>query len=434
MGKRAYRNPDHIRRRNMPAPKSEEFEAHLQELLRPTVYSQLNSYRQLGLRERILSLPLMVAAVLTLLWRQVPSVHELTRLLNREDLLWAKATKVSQQALDKRLLSFPAVLFEQVLMQLLGLLQQRWQGRERRPLPTSLAWSRKHFGQLWVVDSSTLETLFRKLESLQDEPARLAGKLYTVVDLVTHLPVQIWLEENPFLNDTVVWQQLVALSCPGTLWIFDRGFYDFAQFAALVKREAAWLTRLKQNASYRTLNTLTSTPNLKDQIICLGHGRQKSPTYTVRLVEVRHGQTWYRYITSVLSPQTLPPYVIADLYNRRWHIETAFGLVKRLLGLSYLWTGSFNGVKLQVWATWLFYIVLLDLADAVADELSLPTERISVEMLFRGLYHFTVAASKGNATDPIAYFTAPENKDLGIVKRLPKAKQKQRLDLSPHPT
>jgi hypothetical protein len=66
-----------IRRRNMPAPKSEEFEAHLQELLRPTVYSQLNSYRQLGLRERILSLPLMVAAVLTLLWRQVPSVHEL---------------------------------------------------------------------------------------------------------------------------------------------------------------------------------------------------------------------------------------------------------------------------------------------------------------------------------------------------------------------
>lgn len=434
MGKRAYRNPDHIRRRNMPAPKSEEFEAHLQELLSPSVYSQLNYYRQLGLRERILSLPLMVAAVLTLLWRQVPSVHELTRLLNREDLLWAKATKVSQQALDKRLLTFPAVLFEQVLMQLLALLKERWQGRQRRPLPTSIAFAQKHFGQIWVVDGSTLETLFRKLKSLQDEPARLAGKLYTVIDLVRHLPVKVWLEENPFLNDTVVCQQLVSLSPPGTLLIFERGFYDFAQFAALVERESAWLTRLKQNASYRIINTLTSTADLKDHIICLGHGRQKSATYTVRLVEVRHGQTWYRYITSVLSPQTLPPYVIADLYARRWHIETAFGLVKRLLGLSYLWTGSFNGVKLQLWATWLFYIVLLDLADAVADELSVPTESISVEMLFRGLYHFTVAASKGKAHDPICYFTAPENKDLGIVKCLPKAKQKQRLNLSPHPT
>lgn len=149
---------------------------------------------------------------------------------------------------------------------------------------------------------------------------------------------------------------------------------------------------------------------------------------------MRHGQTWYRYITSVLSPQILPPYVIADLYSRRWHIETAFCLVKRLLNLAYLWTGSFNGVKLQVWATWLFYVVLLDLADAVADELALPTERISLEMLFRGLYHFTVAAGQGKASDPIDYFTDPKNKDLGIVKTVPKAKQNQQLNLSPHPT
>lgn len=33
------------------------------------------------------NLSLMVAAVLTLLWRQVPGLQELTRLLAREDLL-----------------------------------------------------------------------------------------------------------------------------------------------------------------------------------------------------------------------------------------------------------------------------------------------------------------------------------------------------------
>lgn len=65
-------------------------------------------------------------------------------------------------------------------MQLLSLLKERWQVRQQRPLPASIAWSH-HFGQIWVVDGSTLETLFRKLESLQDEPARLAGKLYAVV-------------------------------------------------------------------------------------------------------------------------------------------------------------------------------------------------------------------------------------------------------------
>ena len=37
--------------------------------------------------------------------------------------------------------------------------------------------------------------------------------------------------------------------------------------------------------------------------------------------------------------------------------------------------------------TWLFYAVLVDLGDAVADELSLPFDEISLEMIYRGLYH-----------------------------------------------
>jgi hypothetical protein len=101
-----------------------------------------------------------------------------------------------------------------------------------------------------------------------------------------------------------------------------------------------------------------------------------------------------------------------------------------LLGLSYLWTGSINGVKLQIWATWLFYAVLVDLGDAVADEVGVPFEHISLEMLYRGLYHFSVAHSKGKATDPVTYFAAPENKDLRVFKI---STNDSPLDLSPFP-
>ena len=86
MVKRRTINPDHIRDRNVPAPETEAIAARLQELLSPLVYNQLGYYQQLGLRSRILGLPLMMAAVLTLLWRQVPSVRELSRMLLREDL------------------------------------------------------------------------------------------------------------------------------------------------------------------------------------------------------------------------------------------------------------------------------------------------------------------------------------------------------------
>ena len=43
---------------------------------------------------------MMVAAILTLLWRNVPGVTELTRLLQIEGFLWCGQTKVSQQALS----------------------------------------------------------------------------------------------------------------------------------------------------------------------------------------------------------------------------------------------------------------------------------------------------------------------------------------------
>lgn len=148
MAKRKTRNPDHVRRKNVPGPDNEAIEAQLTELVSPAVANQLAYYRQLGLRSRILNLPLMVAAGLTILWRQVPSVHELTRMLAREDLLWGQAVKVSQQALSQRFLSFPAVLFEGVLKELLPQLHQRWQERQRRPLPESVADARQYFEQI----------------------------------------------------------------------------------------------------------------------------------------------------------------------------------------------------------------------------------------------------------------------------------------------
>ena len=99
MPKRTHRNPDHVKRHNRPSPNNQAIASQLEALLTPAISGQQAYYRQLGLRERILNLPLMVAAVLTLLWREVPGVQELTRLLAREDLLWCRATKVSQQAL-----------------------------------------------------------------------------------------------------------------------------------------------------------------------------------------------------------------------------------------------------------------------------------------------------------------------------------------------
>lgn len=409
------RNADHVRRKNAPMVKNEVIEERLKSLLTPAILGQQGYARLLGLRERILSFPVMVAAVLTLLWRQVPSVCELSRTLAREDCLWAGRVKVSQQALSQRFLSFPAELFQRVLMALLPRLQRRWSERQR-PLPAAVVQARQHFREILIVDGSTLEALFRKLKALEELPrGTLAGKICTVIDLASRLPRYIWFTGVASAHDTHFLEQVLKVSGQGTLWIFDRGFYDFGFFEQVIARGAAWITRSKSNLVYRVSRVLEQSEFIRDRLVYIEGCR--SP---LRLVEVRFGRQWYRYLTSVVDPRVLPAEVVADLYRRRWRIEEAFLIVKRVLNLAYLWTGSENGVLLQVWSTWLFFAVLVDLGDAVAEELRIEFDRISLEMLIRGLYHFSVAYQKGLADDPIKYFAAPENQDLGVVKRIRK--------------
>jgi len=413
------RNPDHVRHVNVPGPQDEAIQKQFEELLSPAIYAQSAFYRSLELRDRILNLPLMIAAILAMLWRQIPSVCELTKTLNREGALWMRPTKVSQPALSKRLLAFPAELFQQVLHSLLPKLRERWQARQR-PLPESVSCALQHFGHIYVVDGSALEALFRKLDALKDTPAgTLAGKICTVIDLATRLPEQIWYTAEALAHDTNFLSKILSMVQAGTLWIFDRGFYDFTFFDDLIDRGGHFITRLKSNAVFNTQSVLCHTAQIRDRLIILG-GENTACKHTLRLIEVRFGSTWYSYLTSVLDPAILPANLVADLYRRRWRIEEAFLIVKRLLNLAYLWTGSLNGVLLQVWATWLFFALLVDLGDAVAEELMLPFDRISLEMVFRGLYHFTQAHHRGEATDPIQYLAAPENQDLGVVKRLRK--------------
>lgn len=228
MSKSKRLNRDHAKKTQRPMVEDRVIAEHLTALLTPTIRSQSRFFRELGLRDKILTLPLMVGAVLTLLWWDVPGVTELTRLLETEGFLWCGKIKVSQQALSQRFLTFPAVLFERIFTEILPTLKIRWSNRHNRPLPESVQFTLSKFENIWCADGSTLESLFRKLKSLEEvKPGKLAGKMGVVIDLVTRLPMAIWFQENPRASDTRFEDNLLELVSAQTLLLLDRGFYHF---------------------------------------------------------------------------------------------------------------------------------------------------------------------------------------------------------------
>ena len=87
-------------------------------------------------------------------------------------------------------------------------------------------------------------------------------------------------------------------------------------------------------------------------------------------------------------------------------------------------SASYQTQEMQLWATWLLYAVLVDLTDAVAEALEQPFAKVSLEMVYRGLYFFTQAYHRGEATDVVIYLAA-NAKLLGILKRPRKPARQQ---------
>lgn len=411
-------NPDHRRSTHVPAPHDAEIERRLESFVKPAIYAEAQYYRQLGMRNRILTLPVMMALILGMIWRRIPGVCELQRTMARERILWVQPQRVSQSSLSDRFLEFPAELIERVLYRVLETLPAREQARTR-PLPPILGEVRSRFAGMYAVDATTLEPLFRKVGSLQDkkgQPVTLGGHVSAAVDLHTHLPCRLWWSSNPHTNEKAMTDDILAWLPRNSLMVFDLGYFSYALFDAITAQGSWFVTRMRNQASYQVTKVLLNRRHVRDQIVQLGV-HQTSCQHPMRLIEVCINGTWHRYLTNVLDPKRLSIVEVVEVYDARWKIETSFLLVKRLLDLSYLWVGSQNGVWLQVLATFLFYSVLIDLCDDVADELGVRLEQISVEMVYRGLYHYSVAVAQGDWDGSAPAYFAQDPKGLGIIKR-----------------
>lgn len=421
-------------RSQIPLPAVEDVEQQLTDMLSPSLLAPRQLERRdprqpqrvIRMRQRLLTLPVMVAIVVSLVWRRFPAVAEVQKVLAQEGLLWVVPLRVSPQAIIKRLDVLPAAVMGQLFVEVCG----RLQAQAPPPLPHP-RWApvREYFPLIALVDGSTLEALRKKTEVLrQREGLVLAGKMMVMVEAFSHRPLWQLYTEDAVANDKRFAAEILAVLPARGLLVFDLGFFSFLWFDDFTDASKFFVTRMREKTAYRTVQVLSTGPYYRDEIIQVGQYRSNPCKYPLRMVSVLWQGAWYRYLTNVLDPSVLSARQVCELYRRRWRIEDAFALTKRLLELAYVWTGSTNAVQLQIYATLIFYAVLVTICQQVAQALSEPLERISVEMVFRAFYHYSRAVERGECDNLVA-FLVEHAKLLGIVKRWRKQhRERQQLE------
>ncbi len=204
-------NPDLRHQALMPGPPIETIETELRKLWQPSQFKPISSYHQIPeklRRDRLLTLPVMLAVVLSLVYRKLPGLSKMVSVLAQEGLRWVEPLGVSKQAISQRLMNLPARLSEALFEQVLVQLQQR-----AVPPPTGSGEEalRGKFAAIWVADGSTLEELRRSLKLLQDQGTLLAGRMMmVVVEVFTHRPVARWYTSEARANDQQWFDVLLA--------------------------------------------------------------------------------------------------------------------------------------------------------------------------------------------------------------------------------
>jgi hypothetical protein len=187
-------HPDVRHRSQIPMPAVEDVAQRLTDVLSPSLLAPRQLERRdprqpqrlIRMRQRLLTRPVMVAIIVSLVWRRLPALAEVQKVLAREGMLWVTPLRVSPLALTKRLDVLPAAVMGQLWAAVCARLQA-----QAPPVVPHPSWGpvQAHFPRLASVDGSTLAALRKKPQVLRErEGVVLAGQIRVLVDACSHDP------------------------------------------------------------------------------------------------------------------------------------------------------------------------------------------------------------------------------------------------------
>jgi hypothetical protein len=241
-----------------------------------------------------------------------------------------------------------------------------------------------------LIDSSIISLCLSMFDWAEFRTAKGGIKLHTAWDDTLMIPEIVNITEAK-VHDRYGLEQLIFPK--DTIIVEDRAYFDFALMLNRIKAENVFVTRIKTNTVYETIEELELPDNvdqniLKDEIIRLTSNKAIETgisEHNLRLVHV-YKEDENKVIAIITNQLDWEYNTIAELYKKRWDIELFFKAIKQNLQVKTFWGTSENAVKSQIYIALISYL-LLELIKRTIVKGTIAFSNLSEKIRFC-LYHY----------------------------------------------
>jgi hypothetical protein len=211
---------------------------------------------------------------------------------------------------------------------------------------------------VYALDATTIDLCLSVFPWARFRSTKAGVKMHTLLDLRGSVPAFTWITEARFA-DVRILDALVTE--PGSIYLFDRGFIDFARLYRLNEARAIFVTRTKRGVHWERIYSRPvdrSTGLICDQTIRLT-GTTSAQDYPAHLrrVAYRDPETGKK-LDFLTNDFTLLALTVAELYRLRWQVELFFKWIKQHLRIKAFYGTSPNAVKTQIWIAISVYLLV----------------------------------------------------------------------------
>lgn len=226
---------------------------------------------------------------------------------------------------------------------------------------------------VYALDSTTIDLCLSLFPWARFRTTKAAIKLHTLIDVRGPIPSFVHMTDGK-TADVHALDQLVLE--PGSFYIMDRGYLDWARLYVFVLVGAFFITRAKRGMRFDRIESQPvdrSTGLRCDQLVRLStpEGAARYPE-KLRRVGFRDPETDH-VLVFLTNNFDLPALTIAHLYKLRWRVELFFKWIKGHLRIKSFVGTSRNAVLTQVWSALCTYLMVAILKKQLALPQSLHT-------------------------------------------------------------